>query len=378
MVDFFISGGNSTTFIDTTPNGGFAIDFVNLDNSLSLQVNGVQVFIGGPAAAPHELEFQIGSTPGQTVGFADGDLYETDTPAIWQLDRPNEDIVARIEINPDGTVALFGVKFAGGPLEPLIPINGLSVNTAAIAAAWNTTGTNTITLNQDVTGPTLADGEFIDVPCFASGTMITTPTTPVAVEALRAGDTVLTYDRGHQPIRWIGTCHLTDVQLAAQPRLRPIVIRADALGRGYPKQDLIVSPQHRVLVSSAIAMRMFDCADVLVPAGKLLCLDGIDIMTDTPAGITYHHILFDQHEVIWSNGAATESLFTGPQALKSVSPEAREEIMALFPACCDPDFAATAARYIPKKGKLMRKLAMRHKTNGKPLFSLKEDRETGH
>ncbi|HRO15212.1 MAG TPA: Hint domain-containing protein [Paracoccus sp. (in: a-proteobacteria)] len=51
--------------------------------------------------------------------------------------------------------------------------------------------------------------------------------------------------------------------------------------------------------------------------------------------MTYHHILFDRHEVVLSEGAATETLFTGEQALKGVGEAARAEILTLFPELRD-------------------------------------------
>lgn len=371
MANFSISGDDTATYTDTSPGGGLVIDFDSLDNSFNLQINGVELFVGGPAGAPNELQFQIPGTAGQTVQFADGDRYEIDTPAVWQLGNTNSEPVVRLEINPDGTIALFGVKANNGPLEPLALFNGLTVNTDAIAAAWNDSGSNVITFSQFETGPTNASDEFEDVLCFASGTLIETLRGPVRVENLQVSDQVLTYDHGHKPIRWIGSHRLSNAELEAQPRLKPILISANALGAGYPKQDLVVSPQHRVLVSSVVAMRMFDCKDVLIPANKLLSLDGIDILENTPDGVVYFHLLLDAHEIIWSNGALTESLFTGPEALKSVSAKARQEIMDLFPECCDPQAPALSARYIPKKGKLMRKLVQRHQDNQKPLFAEK-------
>ena len=371
MPSFNIASGGSATFTDTTPDGGLIIDFVRLDNGFNAQINGVDLFVGGPAGAPNELEFQVGSTSGQTVRFADGDLYGSDTPEVWQLGRaiPDPtDVIVRLVINPDGTIALFGAKSDGGPLEPLELINGLTVNTAAIDAIWNDSGPNTIVVDQGLIGPTDATGDFIDVVCFSSGTLIETLQGTVRVEDLKVTDQVLTYDHGYKPIRWIGSCSLSTTQLEAQARLKPILIRADALGAGYPKQDLVVSPQHRILVSSVIAMRMFDCKDVLIPANKLLSLDGIEVMHDTPDGVVYYHFLFDAHEIVWSNGAPTESLFMGSEALNTVSAEARREIEDLFPECCDPHFKALSARYIPQTGKLMRKLATRHQANQKPLF----------
>lgn len=370
MPSFSINSGSSTSYIDTTPGGGTTIDFDSLDNSFSVQINGVDLFVGGPAGAPNEAEFQANGTAGRTVRFADGDEYGTDTPEAWQLGNTNGEPVVRLEINPDGTIQFYGVKSNNGPLEPLELYNGMSVNTAAVDAAWNDNGSNTIVIDQAETGPTNASGDFEDVPCFSSGTMIETLHGPVRVETLNVADQVLTYDSGYQAIRWIGSRRVSREQLEANPKLKPILIRANALGPGYPKRDLIVSPQHRVLVSSVISMRMFDRKDVLVSANKLLPLDGVDVLHGNSAGIDYWHILFDRHEIVWSNGAPTESLYTGPQARKAISREGREEIQSLFPEVSEPNFEPISARFIPEKGKLMKKLVQRHQANNKPLFCL--------
>ena len=369
MPAFGINNGNSTTFLDTTPGGGLVIDFVRLDNSLNVQINGVDLFVGGPAARPNELEFQSNATAGQTIRFADGDRYGNHTPQIWQLTGTPENPIFRLEINPDGTVVLSGAKFNGGPLEPLELFNGMTVNTAAIAAAWNDSGDNTVVLDQVVTGPTNASGNFVDVPCFTAGTLIETLNGLIPVEALNVGDQVLTYDGDYVPIRWIGNRKLSGADLRNKPKLKPILIRANALGLGYPKQDLRVSPQHRVLASSKVAMRMFGSRDVLIPAHKLLPLAGVEVVGDTSEGVTYWHILFDAHQVIWSNGAPSESLYTGPEALKSLSAAGREEIETLFPEICQPGFQPVAARHIPEKGKRVKRMVERHQANNMPLFA---------
>ncbi|GAB5446128.1 Hint domain-containing protein [Gymnodinialimonas sp.] len=208
-----------------------------------------------------------------------------------------------------------------------------------------------------------------DVVCFARGTKIATKYGTFAIEDLAEGDRVMTLDNGYCPIRWIGSCTLDAISLTLKPKLKPIRIKAGALGRGMPDADLLVSPQHRVLVRSEIARRMFGETEVLVAANKLLALDGFDIEEDVES-VEYFHMLFDQHEIVFSNGAPTESLFTGPEALKSVAPEARAEIQSLFPDILAPDFAAVPARSIPEKGRQMRRLAERHQSNEKPLLSL--------
>ena len=121
-----------------------------------------------------------------------------------------------------------------------------------------------------------------------------------------------------------------------------------------------MSRQHRFLVRSAIAQRMFETSEVLLPAIKLIDLDGIDIAEDVDS-VEYFHILFDRHEIVCSNGAWSESLFTGPEALQAVPSASAQEIKKLFPEICEPDYEPASARHIPETGKLMRKLVARHK-----------------
>lgn len=214
---------------------------------------------------------------------------------------------------------------------------------------------------------TVVDSDPETFPCFAAGTRILTPSGECPVNRLRAGDRVITRDHGVQEIRWIGSTKLNLPALHAAPNLRPIRIRAGALGENTPSTDLLVSPQHRVLVRSKIAQRMFGTMEVLVAAKHLLKHEGIDIAEEI-SEVEYFHFLFDQHEVVYSNGAETESLYTGSQALKSVGAAAREEIFALFPELENTDHTPIAARTLPS-GRQARKLAMRHLQNGKPLAS---------
>lgn len=207
-------------------------------------------------------------------------------------------------------------------------------------------------------------------PCFASGTLIETESGPLPVENLRPGTLVWTRDNGLKPLLWTGSRKLGALHLATQPNLRPIRIRAGALGTDTPTRDLLVSPQHRVLVRSRIAQRIFGAAEVLVAAKQLLQLEGIDIATDLQE-VEYFHLLFDQHEVIMSDGAETESLYTGPESLKSVGPAARAEIIALFPELESADAVEgdfRAARLLAS-GRMARKLAVRHKQHRRALIS---------
>lgn len=202
-------------------------------------------------------------------------------------------------------------------------------------------------------------------PCFNRGTLLETPRGTKQVEDLKIGDQVLTYQGESQRIRWVGNRPFSNAELLANPKLLPIRIVAGAHGDGLPKRDLLVSQQHRMLVRSVIANRMFGTPEVLVPANKLTDLPGIFI-DKTARNVEYFHLLFDKHEVIFAEGAPTESLFTGPEALRSISSQALDEILTLFPELAALDYAPKPARYIPS-GKLQKKLIARHLKNNKSL-----------
>lgn len=218
--------------------------------------------------------------------------------------------------------------------------------------------------NLDTTTPI----QYPGVPCFVAGTLIQTIHGEVLIEDLKNGDLVLTMDCGYQAICWIGGRRLSCSQLEANPKLMPIRIRAGTLGSGKPTKDLLVSPQHRILIRSKIAKRMFGESEVLIPAKKLTAIEGIDFAREVQ-GVEYFHILFQAHQIVFSNGAPTESLFTGPEALKSVSAAARLEIETLFPDITAPGFMPASARHIPKKGQQIKVMADRHQKNKQPLLA---------
>ena len=201
-------------------------------------------------------------------------------------------------------------------------------------------------------------------PCFVRGTLIETEFGALPIQDLREGMKVWTRDNGMQPIRWIGSRKLGPAILATAPNLAPIRIKAGALGAGKPERDLLVSPQHRVLVRSRIAQKIFGCDEVLVAAKQLLQIEGIDVVSGLPE-VEYFHILFDRHEIVLSEGAETESLYTGAEALKSLGHAARQEIFSLFPNLRDTG-AIPGARLLAS-GRLGRKLAVRHVQNRKAL-----------
>jgi sorbitol-specific phosphotransferase system component IIA len=206
--------------------------------------------------------------------------------------------------------------------------------------------------------------------CFTRGVLIRTIEGEVPIEKLVANNLVLTMDNGYQPIRWIGSRSLSRDELRANPALLPIRIRADALGRGMPRRDLLVSRQHRILLRSRIARNMFGCPEVLVPAKDLVFMQGVEEVGESDFDqIDYWHFMFDRHQVVYAEGAAAESLFTGPEALRAVGPEAAQEIFKILPELAHVDMRVRGQMARPElTGRHARKLALRHMQKSRALF----------
>jgi hypothetical protein len=237
---------------------------------------------------------------------------------------------------------------------------------------YSTDGTTTFTVGQNVTSIRAAmsnhfEADVSAIVCFAQGTMIATPTGPQRIETLAEGDKVLTANGDSRVIRWIGRRAVSEFELLHAPKLRPVRIRAGALGNQLPERDLLVSRQHRILIRSKVAERMFGTKEVLIPAIKLVGCSGIKV-EEQPRALEYFHILLDEHEILLANGAPAESLFTGPEALKSLSPEAVDEIASLFPEVLERIALQGPAALVPSNQKIKRMIE-RHLKNNKGLIS---------
>lgn len=185
------------------------------------------------------------------------------------------------------------------------------------------------------------------VPCFVAGSLIDTPLGERVIEELRLGDLVLTKDHGPQPLRWIGRTDLSALDLLLMPRLRPIRLRADAAGAGLPHQDLLVSPQHRILARRG-------ARELLVAARYLLARQGIH--ADLPLkGVSYLHLLFDRHEILRANGIWCESLLLRPASIKALPAAMAQDLRRhLQQARGNPDRAQRPARRILPKAQAYR------------------------
>ena len=168
------------------------------------------------------------------------------------------------------------------------------------------------------------------VICFTPGTLIETPEGPKPIENLHEGDRVQTKDSGPQEIQWIGARRMTGARLFALPALRPVRIALGALGVERPDMELLVSPEHRMLIEGDVARELFNTPEVLVAAKDLV--NGTNIVVDQKVReVTYIHLLLPRHEILRANGVETESFHPANAALSTLDDADRARLLEGLP-----------------------------------------------
>lgn len=179
--------------------------------------------------------------------------------------------------------------------------------------------------------PVIRQSDFgTGVICFTQDTMIDTPDGKRAVQDIQEGDWVLTKDNGSQQVTWRGARRMSGARFFAMPELRPVRIRAGAIEAGRPDSDLVVSPKHRLLVQGAMAQALFNTDEVMVAAEHLI--NDHSILVDyNVTSTTYHHLMLDDHQVLWANGIETESFHPASTTLDTLDPGDRARLEGLLP-----------------------------------------------
>ena len=156
--------------------------------------------------------------------------------------------------------------------------------------------------------------------CFTPGTMVKTGAGLRSIEDLRPGTQIHTRDHGLQPLRWIGRNRHEATGIFA-----PVLIKKGALGN---RGALMVSQQHRILVTDWRAQLYLGADEVLVAARDLV--NGRDIFIVEGGEVEYLHLLFDRHEILNTSGLHSESYH--PAHANTTSDRAtKAEILHLFP-----------------------------------------------
>lgn len=250
----------------------------------------------------------------------DGETYEPSAETVRWMDPPSVNVEAEyrvtlfddvgtayemigVSITEGYSTDVVGVTFDGPSPPPGTTLNYIQ---GVSSYSWTADG-----------GMTIPD----EVPCFLAGTLIETPRGSCRIEDLREGDMVMTLDNGAQPIRWIGSSTVCGLG-----SLAPVRIAAGWLGN---TRDLFVSPNHRVLLRSAAAE--LNCGHLTVLA-TAKSLDGHPHVSRVQMRrAEYLHILLDEHQMVFSEGLATESLFAGAVESGALGADAVTELKEIFP-----------------------------------------------
>jgi glycosyltransferase involved in cell wall biosynthesis len=166
---------------------------------------------------------------------------------------------------------------------------GLAAAQIALGSLANVSGSVFLT-----TEPAL-DTSSPFVACFLVGTMILTDRGEVAVEQLAIGDRVVVLGGATKPVKWIGRRSYAAAFARGNVDVMPIRVAAGALAYGTPRRDLVISPLHALYLD-----------EVLVPVGELV--NGVTVRRCPEIDpIHYFHIELDRHDVIYAEGAPTET-----------------------------------------------------------------------
>ena len=313
---------NNTNDAYNTEMDGFTITMTLTMNVIPNIPNTMRIAIADVSDTGYDSNLMIAANSVQTALIAvtdDVSVYPNGTKIIDVLGNDvssNSSLLTITHINGQPAAIGAQIQLPTGQFVTLNSNGTLSVEGDGDTENFNFTYTITDGTDTDIGMVTATS-----VPCFVAGTLIATPDGERAAETLMPGDLVLTQDDGPQPLRWIGSR-----TVAATGKFAPIHIRAGTFGA---HRDLLVSPLHRVLIRDSLAEILFGEAEVLVAARDLI--NDRSVTRREGGEVKYVHLMFDRHQVVFSEGLETESFLPGPQTRDSFEPEIVDEICAIFP-----------------------------------------------
>lgn len=342
--DIYAAGGDDT--IITGAGGTYVEGNAGDDNIIG--GTGNDYFIGGTGADT----LDGGAGDDELTGGAGDDLLTggDGSDTFFFSTGGGNDIVTDFDMTDSGD----GTTIDRLDVADLVDDEGNPVHAGDIAVSDDGSGNavltfpsgETVTL-QGVAPESVTSSALVSmgVPCFTAGTMIRTQDGEVPVEHLCPGDRVQTVDNGLQELVWVGQRRLGRAELALYPRRRPILIREGALGN---VRDMLVSPQHGMLINHPGGAR-------LVRAGHLARHGGPGFRrANGRREVTYLHLMFDTHQIVFADGTPSESFLPGPMGLVGFPDRARAEVLVLFPDL-RPDAGPRSRSFAPARAYLARR-----------------------
>jgi len=279
-------------------NQEFIIDFGTISDTLSpyLDTNSVgpvAVTVNGKVNAIFDTSSHVVTIVSSTLTFNGSAVHLTNNlnSIFWDTWSPgNWALNSWADITVGGTPNINGsiiVDFA-------LPTSSQDPEVTPESVFLEVWGGPDGSLTYDAFATVSADVTFTPV-CFYSGALVATPAGPIAIEMLRPGDLVLTADGRAQPVEWLGRQTIS-TRFADPTRVLPIRVKAGALGENLPVRDLLLSPDHALLLGG-----------VLIQAGALVNGTTIVRETDVPETFVYYHVELADHALILAEGVPAET-----------------------------------------------------------------------
>lgn len=277
---------------------------------------------------PDGTVFQYSSGGGTTVTLNDTgggtDTFNDDNEANHVITDGGGIVANSTEVEAESLIFVRALDGNGNEIGPEITIYVFSQN-GTTGDVWGFATSQELddgTSYVKTGGSNIGTSDYDDfITCFCEGTLIDTPTGRIAVEDIKPGCLVWTRDAGPMPVRWASKSVVAGTGANA-----PVVFAPGSIGNA---EELIVSQQHRIWIESAVAELLFGQTEVLVAAKHLCGLPGVSLRPQPR--VAYVHFMFDNHQIVRSNGALTESFFFAENAVNALERGARRELLALFP-----------------------------------------------
>ncbi|MEX0280639.1 MAG: Hint domain-containing protein [Arenibacterium sp.] len=179
----------------------------------------------------------------------------------------------------------------------------------------------------------------------AEGANLRTPCGLRRIEIVRPGDLIVTRTNGLQPVEMVWKRRLTREQLEHSPDLAPIRLRPRAMGPMMPQRDLLIAPDHRLLVPGFRLGGVEDDTSVLTEARKIAESCDAIFVDNTVQSVTYYQLVFAEHQVLAANGLPVESFLPDAAAIQALGGEMRDALEERFPDVLNAPESYPASRY---------------------------------
>jgi len=339
---------NENLYIDNTGDAyntemdGFTVTLTLKMPVVPGEVNTIKIGIADVGDSSYDSALLIAGDSLQTALIANDD-----DVTIGLNSSQTVDVLAN-DVGPVGSTLVIthvnGQEVVAGDTITLATGQQVTLNAGGTFTLTSDGDTEEVNFSYTVEGSGgVTDTAFVtinSVPCFVAGTLIATHRGEVPVEKLEPGDLVHTLDDGLQPLRWVGRR-----KVEATGHMAPIHFAPGSFGN---QRQVLLSPQHRVLVENGLAELLFGEGEVLVAAKELV--NGQSVQVQEGGMVEYVHILFDKHQIVFAEGMEAESFLPGAQTTRSFEQEIVAEICEIFPEL-DP---MTGAGYSPAARRTLR------------------------